>query len=103
MYYRREVISRREESALEKGLALYKKGDFQAAAIAFSSALHDVDDVAPYDATDVLYNKARMLELQGEGDDALELYQSLGDVEYQHLVDQGVARLERAIREPVSP
>jgi len=101
MYYRRAVISKREESALEQGFDLYKKGDFRAAAIAFSSALHDVDEVAPYDATDVLYNKARMLELQGEGHDALELYRSLGDIEYQHLVDQGVARLERTIREPV--
>ena len=98
VYYRRNVVGEREESALERGLRLYDRGDFAGAAAAFEEAEGEIDPVAPYDVADVIYNRARSLEAAGSRQEALALYRSLGDVSYQDLVDEGAGRIEGAPR-----
>ena len=97
-YFRRNVIETADELAIEQAMARYASGDYRGAVELFERALADVDPLAPYDASDLVYNRARALELGGERQRALELYRSLGDVSYQHLVDEGAGRIEGAPR-----
>lgn len=99
VYYRRDVVSgEREESRLERGLRLFEQGDMAAAAEAFEAAMSEIDPVAPYDASALVYNRARALEEMGERQEALALFRSLGDVPYQDLVDESAGRIEGAPR-----
>jgi tetratricopeptide (TPR) repeat protein len=90
----RPVDSEPSESSLERGLALYASSDFAAAAAAFEKAVQEIDPVAPYDAADLAYNRARALEALGRRREALEIYRSLGDVSYQNLVDERARLIE---------
>ena len=103
MYFkrRRRVVSRtraRRRCELEKGLRLFERGDLAGAAAAFEAAMGSIDPEAPYDASDLIYNRARALEAMGQRQEALALYRSLGDVAYQDLVDDGAGRIEGAPR-----
>ncbi len=98
VYFRRNVLLEHEDTALERGLQLFERGDFAGAAAAFEEASGNVDPVAPYDASELVYNRARSLEEQGKRREALALYRSLGDVGYQSLVDEGAGRIEGAPR-----
>ena len=71
-------------------LEVYKK--------AFEAAMSTIDPDAPYDATDLVYNRARALEEIGQRQEALALYRSIGDAAYQPLVDEGAGRIEGAPR-----
>ena len=67
VYYRRNVASSGpEEGDLDKGLRLFEQGDMAGAAAAFESAMSWIDADAPYDATDLIYNRARALEELGQ-------------------------------------
>jgi tetratricopeptide (TPR) repeat protein len=90
----RPVDGEPSESSLERGLALYASSDFAAAAAAFEKAVQEIDPVAPYDAADLAYNRARALEALGRRREALEIYRSLGDVSYQNLVDERARLIE---------
>ena len=98
VYFRRNVLFEHEDTALERGLQLFELGDFGGAVAAFEEAAENIDPVAPYDASDLVYNTARSLEAQGKRREALALYRSLGDVGYQSLVDEGAGRIEGAPR-----
>ncbi len=98
VYFRRNVLLEHEDTALERGLQLFEQRDFAGAMAAFEEALGNIDPVAPYDASDLVYNRARALEEQGARREALALYRSLGDVGYQSLVDEGAGRIEGAPR-----
>ena len=102
MYFRRNVASFLEpgpvEGELENGLRLFERGDLAGAAAAFEAAMGSIDPEAPYDASDLIYNRARALEAMGQRQEALALYRSLGDVAYQDLVDDGAGRIEGAPR-----
>jgi len=97
-YYARSVVTGGEASALEDGLERFAAGDFEGAAAAFALAADALDEDAPYDASDLIYNRARALEEMGQRQEALTLYRSLGDVTYQWLVDEGAGRIEGAPR-----
>ena len=98
MYFKKDVAGTPEESELEKGLRLFESGDLAGAAAAFEAAMSSIDPEAPYDASDLVYNRARALEAMGQRQKALALYRSLGDVTYQDLVDDGAGRIEGAPR-----
>jgi tetratricopeptide (TPR) repeat protein len=83
-----------EEKALERGLRLFGEGDFAGALRAFEEAEKEVDPIAPYDASDLAYNRGRALQEQGKRREALALFRSLGDVTYQSLVDEKVRAIE---------
>ena len=97
-FVRRNVLSDPEKTALETGLDLYDRGEFAGAAAAFQEALSEIDPEAPYDASDLIYDRARALESLGRRVEALALYRSLGDVPYQDLVDEAAGRIEGAPR-----
>ncbi|HLE68613.1 MAG TPA: hypothetical protein VJH87_02935, partial [Vicinamibacteria bacterium] len=82
------------ETALERGLRLFGEKDFAKALLAFTEAEKEIDPVAPYDASDLAYNRARALQEQGKRREALALFRSLGDVSYQSLVDQKARAIE---------
>jgi hypothetical protein len=82
------------ETALEKGLRLFKDGDFAGALLAFEKAGKEIDPVAPYDQSDLVYNRARALHQQGRRSEALALFRSLGDVSYQSLADEKARSIE---------
>jgi tetratricopeptide (TPR) repeat protein len=90
----RLVDEKPKETSLERGLSLFASSDFAAAAAAFELAAKEIDPVAPYDASDLIYNRARSLEAQGRRREALEIYRSLGDVSYQVLVDERARLIE---------
>ena len=94
MLYRYNVVSGAEPTSLELGLRQFAEGRFNEASSTFEKAFSEVDPVAPYDASDVLYNLARTLEGQGKRQDALAAYRSLGDVHYQKTVDEQTSRIE---------
>ena len=94
MFYSYDVVCGAEPTSLELGLRQFAEGQFKKASAAFEKALSEVDPVAPYDASDVLYNLARTLEKQGKRQDALAAYRSLGDVRYQETVDEQASRIE---------
>jgi tetratricopeptide (TPR) repeat protein len=91
-FYRRAGST--EESSLERGLRLFGEGDFRGARVTFEEAQKEIDPVAPYDLSDLLYNRARALEGQGKRREALDLFRSLGDVPYQSLVDERARAIE---------
>ncbi|HSF17987.1 MAG TPA: hypothetical protein VLK65_20785 [Vicinamibacteria bacterium] len=97
-YYRRGVLSERDETKLERGLRLFQEKDFADAAEAFRRAVGEIDDQAPYDASDLVYDRARALEEGGQRLEALELYRSLGDVSYQSVVDERANAIETGHR-----
>jgi len=82
------------ETALERGLRLFGEKDFAKALLAFTEAEKEIDPVAPYDASDLAYNRARALQEQGKRREALALFRSLGDVSYQSLVDEKARLIE---------
>ena len=82
------------ETALERGLRLFGEKDFKKALLAFTEAEKEIDPVAPYDASDLVYNRARALQEQGKRSEALALFRSLGDVSYQSLVDEKARLIE---------
>ncbi len=98
MYFKKDIAATSEEGELEKGLRLFERGDLDGAAAAFEAAMSSIDPEAPYDASDLVYNRARALEATGQRQKALALYRSLGDVSYQDLVDDGAGRIEGAPR-----
>jgi tetratricopeptide (TPR) repeat protein len=83
-----------DETALERGLRLFGEKDFAKALLAFTEAEKEIDPVAPYDASDLAYNRARALQEQGKRREALALFRSLGDVSYQSLVDEKARAIE---------
>jgi tetratricopeptide (TPR) repeat protein len=94
-----EAIS--EESSqtpLDRGRQLFEQGDYGGAARAFKEAAAGVDPLAPYEETDIRYNQARCLEAQGKLREALALFESIGDVAYQDLVDEKIRELGGGIR-----
>jgi tetratricopeptide (TPR) repeat protein len=97
-YFKKDVAGAHEARELEKGLGLFERGDLSGAAAAFKAAMDAIDPEAPYDASDLVYNRARALEAMGQRQEALALYRSLGDVAYQGLVDDGAGRIEGAPR-----
>jgi len=97
-YFRRNVVSEPPETALDRGLRLFDRGDFSEAAAAFEQAMSEIDPEAPYDASDLVYDRARALEALGKRQEALALYRSIGDVSYQELVDEAAGRIEGAPR-----
>ena len=82
------------ETALERGLRFFGEKDFAGALLAFKEAEKAIDPVAPYDASDLVYNRARALQEQGKRREALALFRSLGDVSYQSLVDEQARLIE---------
>ena len=93
-YHRRglttDVGSMAEESALERGLRSFEQGQYSAASKAFEEAVQEIDPVAPYDEVDLRYNQARCLEAQGKVREALLLFETIGDVVYQEIVDERI-------------
>jgi tetratricopeptide (TPR) repeat protein len=83
-----------EETPLERGLRLFQQGDFGGALLAFGEAEKAIDPVAPYDASDLAYDRARALHEQGKRQEALALFRSIGDVTYQALVDEKARLIE---------
>jgi hypothetical protein len=83
-----------DETALERGLRLFGEKDFAKALLAFTEAEKEIDPAAPYDASDLAYNRARALQEQGKRREALALFRSLGDVSYQSLVDEKARLIE---------
>ena len=83
-----------DETALERGLRLFGEKNFAKALLAFTEAEKEIDPVAPYDASDLAYNRARALQEQGKRREALALFRSLGDVSYQSLVDEKARLIE---------
>jgi tetratricopeptide (TPR) repeat protein len=82
------------ETALERGLRLFGEKDFAEALLALTEAEKEIDPTAPYDASDLAYNRARVLQEQGKRGEALALFRSLGDVSYQSLVDAQARLIE---------
>jgi hypothetical protein len=82
------------ETALERGLRLFEHADFAGAAKAFEEAEKEIDDVAPYDLSDLLYDRGRAFQEQRKRREALEIFRSLGDVSYQALVDEKARLIE---------
>jgi tetratricopeptide (TPR) repeat protein len=85
---------RDRDLALALGLQLFAEGDFEGAASAFERATESIDPVAPYDASDLLFNRACALQALGRRSEALALFRSIGDVSYQHLVDERASQIE---------
>jgi tetratricopeptide (TPR) repeat protein len=83
-----------EDTALERGLRLFEQGDFGGALLAFGEAEKAIDPAAPYDASDLTYDRARALQEQGKRQEALALFRSIGDVTYQALVDEKARLIE---------
>jgi tetratricopeptide (TPR) repeat protein len=88
------VASGSVPSSLERGLRLFGDKDFAGALLAFEQAEKEIDSVAPYDASDLAYDRARALQELGKRREALALFRSLGDVSYQSLVDEQARRIE---------
>lgn len=82
------------ESSLEKGLRLFERGQYRAAATAFEEAATEVDPLSPYDEVDLRYNQARCLQEMGKVPEALALFETIGDVAYLSLVDEQIEILE---------
>jgi tetratricopeptide (TPR) repeat protein len=102
-YYRRGRIGggklTAEETALERGLRLFEQGQYADAAKAFEEAAQEIDPVAPYDEGDLRYNQARCLGAQGKVLEALALFETIGDVAYQELVDEQISILSAGGRQ----
>jgi tetratricopeptide (TPR) repeat protein len=96
--YFEEVSEYASETALGRGRELFEKGEYAAAASAFKEAANEVDPFAPYEETDIRYNRARCLEAQGKLREALALFESIGDVAYQDVVDEKIRALGGGIR-----
>jgi tetratricopeptide (TPR) repeat protein len=94
LYYRYDVVRGAEPTSLELGLRHFNEGQFGEAASDFERARSEVDSVAPYDESDVVYNLARSLEEQGKRQEALSLYRGLGDLPYQETVDERASLIE---------
>jgi tetratricopeptide (TPR) repeat protein len=94
VYYRRGRVENGAlvagESALERGLRLFEQGEYEAASEAFDEAAREIDPVAPYDEVDLRYNQARCLEARGKVREALALFETIGDVTYQDVVDERI-------------
>ncbi len=86
------------ESSLERGLRMFQEGEYEAAASAFETAVEEIDPHAPYDETDLRFNRARCLEALGNLPEALALFRSIGDAVYQPLVNQRIQVLAQALR-----
>jgi tetratricopeptide (TPR) repeat protein len=98
LFYRRGTFENGElrspESNIEKGLRLFQRGQYAAAASAFEEASAEVDPFAPYDEVDLRYNRARCLQEMGKVPEALALFEGIGDAAYQPLVDEQIKVLE---------
>ncbi len=98
LFYRRGTFESGKlvapESSLEKGLRLFERGQYRAAASAFEEAANEVDPFSPYDEVDLRYNQARCLQEMGKVPEALALFETVGDVAYQSLVDEQIGILE---------
>ncbi len=98
LFYRRGTFESGKliapESSLEKGLRLFERGQYPAAASSFEEAAKEVDPLSPYDEVDLRYNRARCLQEMGRVREALALFESIGDVAYLSLVDEQIASLE---------
>jgi tetratricopeptide (TPR) repeat protein len=88
------IAAASSEPALERGLRLFGEKDFAGALLAFTEAEKEIDPVAPYDASDLAYNRARALQEQGKRSEALAIFRSLGDVSYQSRVDEQARLIE---------
>lgn len=93
-----EVPDEPAETALERGRDLFERGQYAAAASAFKEAADEIDPLAPYEEIDLRYNRARCLEAEGKLREALALFESIGDVTYQDLVDEKIRALGGGIR-----
>jgi tetratricopeptide (TPR) repeat protein len=82
------------ETALERGLQLFRGGRYREAASAFEEASKEVDPLAPYDEADLRFNLVRCLEEQGKIREALTLADTIGDVAYQDAIDARIKILE---------
>jgi tetratricopeptide (TPR) repeat protein len=82
------------ETPLERGLRLFEEKDFSSALLAFEQAEKEIDPAAPYDSSDLAYDRARALQEQGKRREALAIFRSLGDVTYQSLVDEKARLIE---------
>jgi tetratricopeptide (TPR) repeat protein len=87
------------ETALERGLRLFREAQYREAASAFQEASLEVDPLAPYDEPDLRYNLVRCLEEQGKIREALALLDTIGDVAYQDAVDDRIKILEAGGRQ----
>jgi tetratricopeptide (TPR) repeat protein len=96
--YFEELSEDASETALGRGRKLFEQGEYAAAASAFKEAANEVDPLAPYEETDVRYNRARCLEAQGKLREALALFESIGDVAYHDVVDEKIRALGGGIR-----
>ena len=83
-----------EKGDLERGLERFRASDFAGAVSSFEAAAKQIDPVAPYDESDLVYDRARALEELGKRRDALTLFRSIADVSYQELVDGRASRIE---------
>ncbi len=88
------AVGASDERSLERGLRLFAEGDFRGALLAFEQAAKEIDPVAPYDVSDLTYNRARALQEQGRRPEALALFRSLGDLPYQSLADENARAIE---------
>ncbi len=89
-----QVAGAAEATSLERGLRLFAGGDLSSALQSFERAVKEIDEKAPYDASDLAYNRARTLQELGKRREALSLFRSLGDVTYQSLVDEKARAIE---------
>lgn len=96
--YFEEISEEPAETALERGRDSFDRGQYAAAASAFKEAAAEIDPLAPYEETDLRYNRARCLEAEGKLREALALFESIGDVTYQDLVDEKIRALGGGIR-----
>lgn len=83
-----------EKGALELGIDLFRAADFAGATSAFEKAAKAIDPIAPYDESDLAYDRARAQEELGRRREALMLFRSLADVSYQGLVDGRASLIE---------
>jgi tetratricopeptide (TPR) repeat protein len=83
-----------DKGALERGLELFRAADFAGAASAFEQAAKEIDPAAPYDESDLVYDRAGALEELGKRREALALFRSLADVSYQSRVDERASLIE---------
>ena len=93
-----EISDEPSETALERGRDLFERGQYAAAASAFKEAAAQIDPLASYEETDLRYNRARCLEAVGKPREALALFESIGDVTYQDLVDEKIKALGGGVR-----
>ncbi len=102
LFYRRGKIEGSKltapESPLERGKRLFEDGSYRQALSSFQEASKKIDPFAPYDEVDLRYNIARCYEALGQRPRALEVMETIGDADYQSLIDEKIGELEVATR-----